>query len=198
DNAVFGGPELSTAERTAQFAEFVAGLDAALTDPVADVDGRHVTARDVRSIPGCVQQPRVPFVIGALGPKAMRLAAVHGQAWVTTGWGGDTDDEYWTGAAELIERFREVCADAGREWDSIDRMLLLDAASPMFSLESAATAEDQLGRAAELGFTDAVIHRPRTDGIYAGNLAVLDHFAAEILPATRTGGGGPTAPDPGR
>ena len=37
--------------------------------------GRYYSADEARSIPGCVQQPRIPFAIAATGPRGMRLAA---------------------------------------------------------------------------------------------------------------------------
>jgi hypothetical protein len=39
-----------------------------------------------------------------------------------------------------------------------------------------------LGRAGELGFDEVVVHRPRPDGVYAGDLAVLERVAADVLP----------------
>lgn len=183
DNEVFGEPTMATRDRTEQFAEFVECLDLLLVEQRADFQGRHVTARDARSRPGCVQSPRVPFVIGALGPRAMRLAVDHGQAWVTTGWNGATDDEFWAGVAQLAARFEEVAAEAERAPDTIDRILLLGGAAPTFSLTSRATFEDQVGRAADLGFTDVVVHRPRPDGVYAGDLKVYEEVAADVLPA---------------
>ena len=184
DNTVFGDEPISRGERTEQFAEFVQCLDRLLVDERADFRGRHVTALDARSRPGCVQRPRVPFVIGALGRRAMRLAADHGQAWVTTGR-GDDDDAFWAAAADLVHDFERVCDEQGRDHGTIDRMLLLDAAGTTFSLTSRATFEDQLSRAAELGFTDLVTHRPRPEGIYAGDLAVYEQVATDVLPTLK-------------
>jgi alkanesulfonate monooxygenase SsuD/methylene tetrahydromethanopterin reductase-like flavin-dependent oxidoreductase (luciferase family) len=179
DNTVFGGPEITTADRTSQFEEFVEGLDRLLTNDRATLDGDHVRAIDARSTPGCVQTPRVPFVIGALGPKAMRLAAQYGSAWVTTGRPAETDNEYWQGVKKLSERFSEIDETTD---GSTDRMLLLDAAGPTFSLESVGVFEDQLGRAKDLGFTDVVTHRPRKNGVYAGKTEVLEQVASTVLP----------------
>jgi hypothetical protein len=53
---------------------------------------------------------------------------------------------------------------------------MLDSA-PRFSLESASFFEEQLGRAGELGFTDAITHWPRESSWYAGDEAVLDEVA---------------------
>ena len=72
-------------ERTARFAEYVHLTDLLLTQPVTTFEGRYYVAREVHSHPLCRQQPRVPFAIAAAGPRGMRVAARHGQYWVTTG-----------------------------------------------------------------------------------------------------------------
>jgi hypothetical protein len=61
--------------------------------------------------------------------------------------------------AGLAERFTETLADAGRPGDGVRRMLSLDAAGP-FSLASPGYFEEAVGRAAQLGFTDVVVHWP--------------------------------------
>ncbi|WP_438949092.1 LLM class flavin-dependent oxidoreductase, partial [Streptomyces harbinensis] len=37
--------------------------------------GDFYSAHEVRTIPGCVQRPRLPFAVAATGPRGMRLAA---------------------------------------------------------------------------------------------------------------------------
>ena len=44
----------------------------------------------------------------------MRLAATHGQAWVTTGRPAGTDEEFWAGVADLARDFAGVMAEADR------------------------------------------------------------------------------------
>ena len=56
----------------------------------------------------------------------------------------------------------------------------------MFSLSSVDAFTDAVGRAAELGFTDVITHWPRADGWYAGDEAILEAVAAEVLPRLRT------------
>jgi alkanesulfonate monooxygenase SsuD/methylene tetrahydromethanopterin reductase-like flavin-dependent oxidoreductase (luciferase family) len=121
---------------------------------------------DARSTPGCVQAPRVPFVIAANGKRGLALAARFGQGWITTGAQTDDLEGWWRSVADLVERFEGIG----------DRYLMLDS-SPRFSLSSASFFEEQLGRAAELGFTDAITHWPRPSSWYAGDEAVLDEIA---------------------
>ena len=183
------GDALTPRERSDRFAEFVGLLDTLLTHPVTDHEGTWYRARGARMIPGCVQRPRVPFVVAANGPRAMAIAARHGQGWATTGPGMDEDavgalgaqsaqEAWWEGLAGLVERFDAACAAAGREVP--DRYLNVDAA-PVFSLTSPATAVEAVERAAALGFTDVVLHWPRAEGVYAGRLEVLEEIAG-LLP----------------
>ncbi|GIH98698.1 hypothetical protein [Planobispora takensis] len=87
-------------------------------------------------------------------------------------------------------RFDDVLAAAGRDPATVDRYLMLDPASPVYSLSGAGFFADALARAAEYGFTDAVTYWPRSAGWYAGDEAVLDRIAADVLPGLQPPGRG--------
>jgi alkanesulfonate monooxygenase SsuD/methylene tetrahydromethanopterin reductase-like flavin-dependent oxidoreductase (luciferase family) len=176
DATVLGQAGLTLRERADRFAEFVELLDLVLRQDRTTWRGRYYTAVDARSAPGCVQSPRLPFVVAANGPRSMRLAARYGQGWVTSGLGGDDRGQWWDRITGLAARFDEV-AD-GR---SIDRYLVLDSTGHG-PVHSAAEFTDAAGRAAELGFTDVLIHWPRPSGWYAGDEATLESIATEALP----------------
>lgn len=176
------GEERPLKERVDRFHEFVEVLDRLFREDHVDHSGSHYETVDARTLPGSRQQPRVPFVVAANGPRSLRLAAAHGQGWVTYGRGGDTLDEWWAGIGQLAATLDETEAGAGRE-QPLDRYLSLDG-SPRFSLESAELFTDMVGRADALGFTDVVTHWPRADGVYAGSEAVLADVASR-LPALR-------------
>jgi alkanesulfonate monooxygenase SsuD/methylene tetrahydromethanopterin reductase-like flavin-dependent oxidoreductase (luciferase family) len=182
DNLVAGGPDLTPRAQVDRFAEFVELTDALLTRERTDFAGRYYTAVQARSAPGCVQRPRIPFLVAADGPRSMRIAARFAQGWVTTGKRGEPDlDAWWAVVAERAGRFDEVLAGEGREPADVARFLSADSA-PMYSLTSVEAFRDVLGRAAGIGFTDVVVHWPRPDGPYAGSEAVLERVAAEVLP----------------
>jgi alkanesulfonate monooxygenase SsuD/methylene tetrahydromethanopterin reductase-like flavin-dependent oxidoreductase (luciferase family) len=191
DAAVLGAPP-TRGQRVARFAEFVDLLDALLTHPVTEHAGEHYEAHGARMVPGCVQSPRVPFVVAANGPKAMRVAARHGQGWATVGPAVDPEltgeaawEAWWAGLADLVARFEDAAREAGRDPGGIARYLNVDS-GPRFSLESVDLFEEAVGRARGLGFTDVVVHWPREQGIYAGDEAVLEAAAAR-LDAVRAG-----------
>ncbi|NUR79166.1 MAG: LLM class flavin-dependent oxidoreductase [Dermatophilaceae bacterium] len=182
------GEDLPLRDRTARFHEFTALLDRLLREDHVDAEGRFYGARDVRTLPGPVRGGdngnRVPLVVAANGPKAIRLAVERGDGWMTYGGNVDTDDEWWALVASLCGRVEEALADAGRDPSGLDRYLNIDSA-PTFTLSSAACFEDAVGRAAELGFTDVITHWPRPSDPYRGTREVLDEVVADVLPRLR-------------
>ncbi len=181
DAAVLGGDELSARQRVNRFAEFLELLDLLLREQRVTWRGRYYAAVDARALPGCVQAPRVPFVVAASGPRSIGLAARYGAGWVTTGERTGDLDAWWASVARAAKRFDDALSDAGREGSTVDRYLSLDAA-PVFSLSSAGYFAEATARAGELGFTDIVTHWPRADGWYAGRESVLEAVAAAVLP----------------
>lgn len=85
DATALGQEPWSPRERADRFAEFVPLLDRLLTEDAVTHEGTYYSAVEARTIPGCVQRPRLPFAVAATGPRGLRLAARYGQAWVTTG-----------------------------------------------------------------------------------------------------------------
>ena len=183
DAGVLGQPELTARERVDRFAEFVGLLDRLLTSRSTSYDGTWFTARDARMVPGCVQRPRLPFVVAANGPRAMRVVAQHGQAWVTTGVtpAEDGEERWWSALAGAGERLDAALQDAGRAPSDVQRYLSVDS-SGAFGPSSVEHLRDVLGRATTLGFDEVVVHWPRPDGVYAGDVGVLERAAAEVLP----------------
>ena len=181
DAQVLGQDELSVEQRADRFGEFVELLDQILTHDETDYEGDYFTAVQARRAPGCVQLPRIPFVVAANGTRSMRLAARYGQGWVTTGRGGDTDETWWQGVAELSLRFTDICHEHELDPLRVPRYLQVDAA-PEFALNSVQRFRDVVGRAAELGFTDVITHWPRNDSPYAGSESTIEEIASEVLP----------------
>jgi alkanesulfonate monooxygenase SsuD/methylene tetrahydromethanopterin reductase-like flavin-dependent oxidoreductase (luciferase family) len=176
DATVLGDAVLSPGERAVRFEEFVAMLDQLLTRPATTVHGELYTGVDARMIPGCTQQPRLPFVIAAISARSMRLAARLGQGWVTTGGAANDRDQWWRRVADLAHRFAASLADADRPPDDVDRYLVLDALRP--SALSADEFAESVDRASNLGFTDVVFHWPRPGEPFAGDERLLDDIAA--------------------
>jgi len=184
DNAILGGPPLTPTQRFERLAEFTELLDRLLTQDHVSHRGTHFSAVDARTRPGPVQQPRIPFIMAANGPRSLRLAVEYGAGWVTTGPRAETLDQWWAALARLSGRLDETLAAAGRDADTLERHLNLDS-SPRFALESVALFEEMAGRAGDLGFTDVITHWPRPDGPYAGDVRVLESVARQVMPRFR-------------
>ncbi len=183
DATVLGTPDLTPGQRVERFGEFVGLLDRLLTSGTTTWDGEWFTAHEARMLPGCVQQPRLPFVVAANGPRAMRVVARHGQAWVTTGVTRPEDGEgaWWAALPGACERLADALRTEGRDPTTVERYLSVDS-SGAFGLDSVEHLRDVLGRAGALGFDEVVVHRPRPDGVYAGDLRVLEQVATDVLP----------------
>jgi hypothetical protein len=82
----------------------------------------------------------------------------------------------------MARRFDDALDATGRDPATVDRYLMLDPASPVYSLSSPEYFTEAVGRAAEYRFTDTVTYWPRTTGWYAGSEAVLETVAADVLP----------------
>jgi len=181
------GPAVSRGERTRRFEEFVALLDELLTHPVTTRTGEFWTAHEARMVPGTIASPRTPFVVAASGPRAMAVAARHGQGWVTYGpsFGGDggdgalAEDRWWAALEQESAAIDAALAAAGRTADGFRRYLSYDGPD-RFALDSVDRAVDVVHRAADAGFTDVVLHWPRDEGVYAGDERVLEAFAARL------------------
>lgn len=171
DALVLGWAELSPGQRVDRFAEFLELLDLLLREERVTWRGSYYEAVDARTTPGCVQAPRVPFVVAANGRRSMGLAERFGEGWITMGGKADDLDGWWRSVAERATRFE----------GSGDRYLMLDSA-PRFSLSSRDFFEEQVERAGELGFTDVITHWPRPSSWYAGDESVLEEVAADVLP----------------
>jgi alkanesulfonate monooxygenase SsuD/methylene tetrahydromethanopterin reductase-like flavin-dependent oxidoreductase (luciferase family) len=182
DATVLGQEPWSMPERLDRFAEFVDLLDRLLTDRAVSFQGRFWTAREARTHPGCVQQPRVPFAIAATGPRSMRVAARYASIWVTNG------DRAYEGVplppdegAEVVARqlrlFEQACEAEGRNPATVDKLVLT---GPRLDtgLQSVATFRTVVDAYGAVGVTDLVVPWPRHEPPYAGDESILDQIAA--------------------
>jgi alkanesulfonate monooxygenase SsuD/methylene tetrahydromethanopterin reductase-like flavin-dependent oxidoreductase (luciferase family) len=179
DATMLGQTAWSPRERTDRFVEFIKLLDQLLRQPVTSYQGRFYSANEARTYPGCIQQPRLPFAIAATGPRGMRLAVAYGQIWVTN---GDRTREGKLNAKEgakvvreQIAQLDEACEQVGRDPASLRRLVL---SGPRLDggLASVEAFRDTIGRYAEVGVTDFVVHWPRPDEPYAADLATFERI----------------------
>jgi alkanesulfonate monooxygenase SsuD/methylene tetrahydromethanopterin reductase-like flavin-dependent oxidoreductase (luciferase family) len=160
DATALGQEAWSPAERAERFAEFVTLTDLLLRQPELTWKGSYYSVDDARTYPGCTQQPRLPLAIAAHGPKAVRLAAQHGDFWVTLG--GAASDEPLGGAdgaaavATQMKRLDEACQSIGRAPASL-RRLVLTGLTLGAGLSSPEEFRDTVGHYEAVGVTDFVV-----------------------------------------
>ncbi|MFI1091798.1 LLM class flavin-dependent oxidoreductase [Streptomyces sp. NPDC020917] len=184
DATVLGQEPWPPKERADRFAEFTALLDRLLSEPHVTSEGVYYSATEARTVPGCVQRPRLPFAVAATGPRGMRLAARYGQAWVTTGdpklYETGTPEQSLAAIGDQVKRVSAAFAAEGREPGGIPKILLSgftpDYAAPFTSVDAFV---DFAGRHAEAGIDELVIHWPIPDSDFAYDHATFERIAAE-------------------
>ncbi|MGF0176752.1 LLM class flavin-dependent oxidoreductase [Streptomyces sp. Marseille-Q5077] len=196
DDEATGGTSPSPRERGERFAEFVELTDRLLRSPETSYQGTYYSAHEVRLHPGCVQRPRLPFAVAATGPRGMRLAASHGDLWVTAGEPGNFELQPYEDLVPLfrkqLEALERACEAVDRDPSTIDRVLLTGG-----MVDGTMESADSFFHAAklyeEIGFTDMVVHWPREEFPYAGSEEVMEEIAARLPgrePATAQHGPG--------
>jgi alkanesulfonate monooxygenase SsuD/methylene tetrahydromethanopterin reductase-like flavin-dependent oxidoreductase (luciferase family) len=184
DATMLGRAAWSPRERADRFVEFVECTDRLLREPATSYRGSYYSADEARTYPGCVQQPRVPFAIAATGPRGMRVAAALGEMWVTT---GDRTQEGPLPAAKgssvvrgQLQRVEDACTAFGREPLSLRRLVV---SGPQLDpgLASVEAFRDTVGRYAEVGVTDFVVHWPRSEGPFVADLRIFEAAVTACL-----------------
>ncbi|MFE1378436.1 LLM class flavin-dependent oxidoreductase [Streptomyces sp. NPDC058740] len=188
DATALGQEAWTPKERADRFAEFVPLLDRLLTEDVVSERGTFYSADEVRNIPGCVQRPRLPFAVAATGPRGLRLAARHGQAWVTTGdpklFEDGTPEQSLEALRGQIAKLGKACAEIGRDVEPME-MVLLTGFTPDRPLDSFDAFVDFAGKHFELGFTELVVHMPIADSVFAADESVFEKIATDALDQLR-------------
>ncbi len=188
DATVLGQEKWSARERQDRFEEFVDLMDRLLTSPATTYTGTFYAADEARMIPGCVQRPRVPFAVAATGPRGMRVAARHGQAWVTFGdpkrLVDGTPDEYLADVADQIRRLGDICDDEGHERGELHRILLHGSTDERV-LDSVDAFIDYAGRYAALGIDEIVVHLPVPGTVFDTDPGVFERIVTDGLPQVR-------------
>ena len=162
DADVLGSPTLSAGERMSRFEEFVEALDLLLREQVASYSGQWFTAVESRTLPGCTQQPRVPFTVAATGPRGLAVAARFAQTWVTVGplTRGVSEQDWYDAVGRQLAALAQACDAVGRDPQTVQRMAVLSLDVP-WAQSSVAAWDDFRGRLAASGFDEIVVHWPR-------------------------------------
>ncbi|OKI65743.1 LLM class flavin-dependent oxidoreductase [Streptomyces sp. MJM1172] len=186
DATALGQEAWTPRERADRFAEFVPLLDRLLTEGAVTQQGTFYSAEEARTIPGCVQEPRLPFAVAGNGPRGLKLAARYGQAWVTTGdpkvFENGTPEDSLEAIRGQLAKLDKACAEIGRDAAQMEKILLTGFTPERNTmLESVDAFVDFAGRHRELGFTEIAIHAPIPDSDFAADETVFEEIATEGL-----------------
>ena len=174
EHEMFGLELPPPAELVARFREAVEVTSQLLTNDMTTYEGTYYQVREAPFRPAPVQRPRIPFTLGAHGPKMMRIVAEHADRWNSTG----TVEEM----RERNDVLNEQCAAVGRDPATILRSHLFVTAilpdeHPWDSVEA---FRDFVGRFGEAGMGEFIFQPPLD-----GSLEPLERMAADAIPALR-------------
>ena len=199
ENDLFGLPQWSPAERVARLGEQLALLDELLRRSDVTRAGTYYSVTGAR-LAAPVQRPRLPLVIPAEGPRALRLAARYADAWVTlAGRFGDarpggageraTDAEALAKTKARVEELERLTVELGRPPGAIRRMVLSyrQSVDPLTSLD----AFDQfVGSYAEAGIDEFVFYWPPVANLKERRpVQAEQRIVVERIAASRLGSG---------
>ena len=181
DATMLGQEAWTLRERTERFLEFVTLTDQLLRKPEITYSGKYYSVDEARTHPGCTQKPRLPFAITATGKRGMKLAATYGQIWITNGDRSKGEMMNSRQGAKVVQeqmtRLDEICHQIGRDPATLRRLVL---SGPRLDggLSSPEAFQETIGRYAEIGVTDFVVHWPRPEEPYAANLKIFEKIFA--------------------
>jgi len=101
------------ASRHQRARETIEAMKQIWTQPEAEYHGEFIDFAPIAASPKPLQKPHPPILVGGAFPYSARRAIRYGDAWVPGRTGGHRD------IVDLIPRFRQMAAEAGRDPGSI-------------------------------------------------------------------------------
>jgi alkanesulfonate monooxygenase SsuD/methylene tetrahydromethanopterin reductase-like flavin-dependent oxidoreductase (luciferase family) len=176
EHTMFGIPFPATRELVGRFGEAVQVVDLLLRQDVSTFEGRYYQLREALSRPRPVQQPRPPLLLGAFGPRMLKIVARFADAWNAFGKPDEMRERN-----QLLDHY---CAELGRDPNTLIRSLYYWAVDkrqdPWASVQA---FHDFVGPYLEAGINQFVIDQPTED-----QDDLLERVAAEVVPAYRAAG----------
>jgi alkanesulfonate monooxygenase SsuD/methylene tetrahydromethanopterin reductase-like flavin-dependent oxidoreductase (luciferase family) len=108
--------------RIDRFEEAFTIIRTLLQEGAIDFDGTYYQARDCEILPRGPRQGGPPLMIGSNGPRMLRIAAPHVQAW--NSWFADIGNRA-DGIAPLRDIVDAACRDVGRDPGEIERTVAI-------------------------------------------------------------------------
>jgi alkanesulfonate monooxygenase SsuD/methylene tetrahydromethanopterin reductase-like flavin-dependent oxidoreductase (luciferase family) len=170
EHTMFGIPFPESKELVARFEEAVQVVDLMTRVDTISFNGAHYQLRGARSRPGSVQKPRPPLVLGAFGPRMLKIVATFADTW--NAFGTPTE------MRQRNQMLDDYCREIGRDPDSLDRSLYYwvpKADADPWASEDA--FHSVLEPYIDAGVNQFILDQPRDD-----QLDMLEWAAREALP----------------
>ncbi len=176
EHEMFGLEFPPTRELVDRYEEALDLLDRYLRNDTTTFEGAFYSLKEAQNRPAPVQQPRIPFMLGAHKRRMIGLAARYADTWNTRG----TPEE----VRERNEMLDEACAKEGRDPAEIKRSLLYVIAhmpeeQPWASIDA---FTDYVGRFSEAGIREFIFQPPEPE-----HYPIVEQIAHEIIPGLRKG-----------
>ena len=161
DHAMAGIPTCKIGERLDRLDEFLRAYTALLAGSES-FDGQWYSFSQAALSPTSIQQPRPPLIVAANGPRAIELAALHGDVWNTWGGYGINEGQFFELAVQRSDLFTTSCLRNGRDPSLPLRSILIHHAA-VDAWESSAKFREVVERSAEAGFSELIFYEPRRE-----------------------------------
>jgi len=149
-----GVPDWAPRERSERYGEFVEIIDRMLKEEVTTYPGKYYNIQEAHLRPLFISQPRPVFNVAAHGPRALRLAARHGDAWNSYYPGKDlTPKQSSDMTRQRCEMLCEFALEVGRDPVHIGRTFIFGWTSDGL-FRSMEAFYDAVGRYTEAGIND--------------------------------------------
>jgi F420-dependent oxidoreductase-like protein len=169
EHAMFGIPFPETKELVSRFHEAVQVVDLLMREDTSSFDGSYYQLKRAQSRPHSLQRPRPPLVLGAFGPRMLKIVATYADTWNAFG----TPKEM----RERNQMLDDYCRDIGRDPDTLDRSLYYWATTadgdPWASKKS---FYDLINPYVEAGVNQFILDQPRDD-----QRSMLEWVAGEVV-----------------
>jgi alkanesulfonate monooxygenase SsuD/methylene tetrahydromethanopterin reductase-like flavin-dependent oxidoreductase (luciferase family) len=172
DHGMSGVPMWQPKERAGRLQEFVGIVDRLLSGDVSDHKGEYYPYELAAMTPAPIQ-PRIPLIVAANAPKALEVAARHGDGWVTFP-GAAAEEEFYQASADRIRTLDRI-----REGRPLRKILLAyGSIKPWETPDGLARLTD---RYQAIGFDEIVCYTPKPEerAVFDKAVALVgDHAAA--------------------
>jgi F420-dependent oxidoreductase-like protein len=178
EHEVFGLDFPDTRLLVDRYAEAVQLVDRYLRHDQTSFDGTHYRLDGAYNRPAPVQQPRPPLVMGAHGPRMLKLAARYADT-----WNSFSPPDELRRRNDLLTRY---CVEIGRDPGSLKRSVFYGVNQSLEEDPWASTDafEDYVGRYTEAGMREFILQPPQPE-----RFGIVERIASDVVPRLRTSTG---------